>query len=280
MSRSAFQIFKQEGYLVYPQIYCGEELAKIREACEHVLKMYTLEQDKLAGGIADFQVIRHLNDPRWFEHRPELFKQVMEVVADPRVLGPVEQIFRGESLFRTTSLFVSPRLESKDGDWHRDSQFANSEEAEKAILKKVREAPHVDGLQLQIPLLDNEDIEYVPYSANRYDSPEEYAIRLADNQAHNREEGMPNAIRMKLNAGDGLIFNPYGLHRGRYHTDKPRLTLMLTYTSIKEPFYDKFSMQPWCLNESYLANVSTRCKAYFDMFIKQYADFWVGKHTG
>ncbi|WP_135556278.1 phytanoyl-CoA dioxygenase family protein [Paenibacillus cymbidii] len=273
MSVSPYQRFKQEGYLVYPQLYEGGQLALIREACLHVLERYTAEHDSQRPE-EDFHVIRHLNDPKWFAGREDLFRALLDTVADPRCLGPVEHIFRGPSLFRCTSLFVAPRKISKDGDWHRDSQFAHAEEEEKRILRDIRDSDLVDGLQMQIPLYDNADIEYVPYSANRYDSPEEYYIRLADGWSHNREEGMPNAIRMHLQAGDGLIFNPYGLHRGRYHTDKPRLTLMLTYTPESCTFRDTFSNQPWCLNEGYLDGVSARARAYFQEFIRTYRDFW------
>jgi hypothetical protein len=270
---SPYQQFRQKGYLVYPKIFEGEQLELLREACLHVLERYTEEHD-LKHPRDDFHVIRHLNDPKWFRGREDLFRLLLETVADPRCLGPVEHIFRGPSLFRCTSLFVAPRLESKDGDWHRDSQFSNSEEKEKEILRKVRDSGLVDGLQMQIPLIDNSDIEYVPYSASRYDSPEEYYIRRSDNWSHAREEGMPNAVRMHLEAGDGLIFNPYGLHRGRYHTDKPRLTLMLTYTPTEHIFCDYFSNQPWCMSEGYLDGISARAKTYFGEFIRTYRDFW------
>jgi len=91
----------------------------------------------------------------------------MEVCADPRCLGPVEQIFGGPSLFRCTSYFVNPRFKSEEGNWHRDSQFGGATpDEEKAELHRLRDQPTVTcGLQFQIPLIDSDDIEYVPYSA-------------------------------------------------------------------------------------------------------------------
>ena len=39
-------------------------------------------------------------------------------------------------------------------------------------------------------------------------------------------------MAVALDAGDAVCFNAWGYHRGRYHTDIPRRTLMYTYTGI------------------------------------------------
>ncbi|MBP1990969.1 phytanoyl-CoA dioxygenase family protein [Paenibacillus eucommiae] len=275
--KSSYRQFFEEGYLVFPQVFEGEQLAKLLVASNYVLEQFTEEFDKLNPGV-DFYSMRHLNDARWHRETREHFKTIMEAVADPRCLGPVEQIFAGPSLFRSTSYFVNPRFTNKEGDWHRDSQFAvQSELEELEILKKIwsRDYSGGFGLQFQIALVDNDDVEYVPYSAGRFDSPEESYIRLADEKIHNRDAGMPGAMRIPLKAGDGLIFNPYGLHRGRYHHDIPRRTLMLTYTTLENPTYDFFSDQPWCEEPGYLDGLSSRAAAYFQQFADVYRDFWV-----
>ena len=45
-------------------------------------------------------------------------------------------------------------------------------------------------------------------------------------------------MRAKLGAGDALLFNSWGFHRGRYHADKPRRTLMWTFTPADMPTFD------------------------------------------
>jgi len=116
-----------------------------------------------------------------------------------------------------------------------------------------------------------------PIRRVRFDSPEEYHIRLEDKWAHSREDGMPNAMCMHLKAGDGVIFNPFGLHRGRYHTDKPRRTLMLTYTPLQTPHRDFFSDQPWFEEPGHLDCLSSRAKVYFTEFTEIYRDFWASQ---
>ncbi|WP_164545606.1 phytanoyl-CoA dioxygenase family protein [Paenibacillus albus] len=274
--KSAYRQFREEGYIIYPEVFKGKELEQLLVACNSSLEQYTEAWD-LEKPNTDFEVMRHLNNPRWHRDNQEYLTTIMEKIADPRCLGPVEQIFAGPSLFRCTSYFINHRFTSHDGGWHRDSQFmCSSDEEERRMLDQIRQSDFNDnaGIQFQIALIDNDDIEYVPYSANRHDSPEEAYIRLADNKSHNQEDGMPNAMRIPLKAGDAVIFNPYGLHRGRYHKDIPRRTLMLTYTRSTSVQFDYFSNQPWCAEPDYLNGLSPRATAYFQQFINAYHGFW------
>jgi len=272
-------IFLDEGILFYPQIFQGEELARLRDACEHVLFPYLDELEESSGkDAADKSIsLRHLNDPRWHSAHREHWKTIMETIADPRCLGPAEQIFRGPSLFFTTSLFFNPRVGATEGDWHRDLQFVlPGEDDVRAYVERPRQQQidEMGGVQFQIALVDNEDVEYVPFSPGRYDSPTEHYYRVADDRSHNREGGMPNAMRVHQRAGDAIIFNPSGLHRGRYHATIPRRTFMLTYSPRHMHFKNYFTNQPWMLEPGYLDGLSPRARVYFEDFISVYGDFW------
>ena len=269
--KSAHQLFHEEGILIYPQVFEGEALERLRQACETVLDRYLADLDVTDPGSKNTVVMRHLNDPRWHPVDKTDWKVLMETIADPRCLGPVEQIFRGESLFFCTSFLFNPRFESFEGNWHRDIQFTLKDEER---VKEIMPEPDTSGIQFQIALIDNDDLEYVPFSASRYDSPEEYYIRCADDRKHSCEAGMPNAMRIRLQAGDAVAFNPKGLHRGRYYRDNPRRTLLLTYTPRTMEVANYFSHQPWMEEESYLSCLSPRARAYFDDFIRAYAESW------
>ncbi len=90
---------------------------------------------------------------------------------------------------------------------------------------------------------------------------------------------MPGALRLALAAGDAALFNPYGLHRGRYHTGRLRRTLMLTYTKTADPYYDYFSNQPWFLEPDYLDGLKPATRAFFAPFVAMYTRFWQEKAT-
>jgi len=270
--KSARLRFLEEGYIVIPKLFNERETAELRSAAEFIRDSLYEDFDRRNPG-KDTIVFRHLNNPVWSKDKPEYCRRIMELAADPRCLGPVEQIFEGPSLFRTTSLMVPPRCKSMDGNWHRDWQFSLSPEKEKELVLRLRTKRIVSGVQFQIALIDNDDLEYIPYSAGRYDTEEEFYVRIADNWSH-ATDPLPNSIRFRLKAGDAVLINATGLHRGRYHTDIPRLTILLTYTPKNMPYYDYLVDQPFCLQPGYLDSLSLRAKAYFTEFIETYRDFW------
>ena len=128
------------------------------------------------------------------------------------------------------------------------------------------------GIQLQIALVETSDVEYVPGSHLRWDTDEEYRIRLADGQANSRANDMPGAVRIHQRPGDAVAFEALGLHRGRYHADKRRRTFMLTYTSHREHLFDYFSDQPWILSSPMMESLPAATRAFFQGFIDIYGD--------
>ena len=120
--------------------------------------------------------------------------------------------------------------------------------------------------------MENSDVEYVPASHLRWDTDEEYRIRLADGQANSRSNDMPGAVRVHQRPGDAVAFEALGLHRGRYHTDKRRRTFMLTYTSDHDYLFGYFSDQPWILSSPMMAELPDATRAFFKRSIDIYGD--------
>jgi hypothetical protein len=76
------------------------------------------------------------------------------------------------------------------------------------------------------------------------------------------QQEMPASLRAALAPGDAVLFNAWGFHRGRYHVDKPRRTLMFTYTPASMPTFDYFSDQPWFLDPAHLDNLNPGTKRF------------------
>jgi len=131
------------------------------------------------------------------------------------------------------------------------------------------------GMQLQIALLPSADIEVVPGSHLRWDTADDYAIRKADGLTHNRSNDMPGATRVFQQPGDAVLVSALMIHRGRYHRQPPRRTLMPTYTKTSEPWFDSFSDQPWFLSAGYRAHLSPQADTFFERFIAQYRSDWL-----
>ena len=120
-----------------------------------------------------------------------------------------------------------------------------------------------DSIQLQVALVASDDVEVVPGSHLRWDTGAEFDIRRAHEGANSQSNEMPGALRVALQPGDAVAFNPYALHRGRYHTDKLRRTLMLTYTKTSRPRFDYFSDQPWFDEDGYLSGLGAESQVFF-----------------
>jgi hypothetical protein len=259
MNKSYHELFNEEGYIFMPKLFSGSELQRILDACNRLHARYDQEMERKHPG-KDFVKFNHMMDSRWCGSPADEDRLLlMELAADPRILGPVEQIFEGKSLFRSATYWVNPKYHSEEGSWHRDSQFGRTPEEEKAYIASLQKDALLRGVQFQIS----------------FDSPEEFHIRLGDKGSHSRiPEGMPNALRFHLQPGDAIAFNQMGIHRGRYHTDKPRRTLMLTYTPANNPIFDKIGHQPWFLQDGYLDGLSPRAVTYYQEYIKVYKDHW------
>jgi hypothetical protein len=280
MDSELYTQWTREGYLVVRGLWDADRTERLRAICEAILAQWRQSDPQTGqpGGGPDATSMRHLNHPGYFTHDPQAFREVMEAAADERVLAISRAILGEEPLFRCTSLFMNPTQTSMDGDWHRDTQFLIPQESEERAFLE-RGMPEGEAIQLQIALVASEDIEFVPGSHLRWDTPEEYRIRLSEGRAHCRSNAMPGGVRIGLQPGDAVAFNPFGLHRGRYHADKLRRTLMLTYTKRSQPRYDYFSDQPWFLEPGYLEGLTPRARAFFETFIAVYAPFWRERHA-
>ena len=269
------QHWQRHGYIVVPGLVQAEQAGRLRDLVEPILDQWRICNPETGepGGGPDATVMRHLNHPEYYVPPMTDLRLLLGVVADPAVLNVCRSILDARPLFRCTSLFMNPQIHSLDGSWHRDSQFHHPDEhEEQAAMAAGGELGH--SVQLQIALVASDDVEVVPGSHRRWDTEAEYIIRRGDGQNNNRSNGMPGALRVTLNAGDAVAFNPLALHRGRYHADKLRRTLMLTYTSAEHPRFDYFSDQPWFDTDGYLEGLDEHTRAFYQQFIEQYASNW------
>lgn len=278
MESNLGQQWETEGYIVLRNIFDPARTAQLRTICDTVLDQWRTNNPQTGkpGGAPDATVMRHLNHPAYFTQAGDGLSTLLDAVADPQVLNVAREILGDEPLFRCTSFFFDPLEGGKEGNWHRDSQFSAPDDvAEQEILTKLSRSG--TSIQMQIALAPSDDVEYVPGSHLRWDTPAEYQIRKADGGVNNRSGAMPGALRLALAAGDAALFNPYGLHRGRYHTGRLRRTLMLTYTKTADPYYDYFSNQPWFLDTGYLDGLKPATRAFFEPFVAMYTGFWQEK---
>lgn len=267
--------WQRDGFVMVEEVFDQKRTDQLKSMCESILEQWRICNPETGepGGNSDATVMRHLNHSGFFKNDMSELTDLMDAVADDKVLEICRTILGEEPLFRCTSLFMNPTQTSQDGSWHRDTQFTTKTELEeKAKIQSAKETGN--AIQLQIALLASDDVELVPGSHLRWDTTEEYHIRKADDGANSRSNAISGAQCIALQPGDALAFNPCGLHRGRYHTDKSRRTLMLTYTKTSVPCSDYFSHQPWFLEEGYLETLTSGTRPFFETFVAAYKSDW------
>ena len=263
----------EHGYILVRGLFDGNQVADLRRVCDVVLSRF-LEHNPQTDepGNPDGRVMRHLNHTAYFADDPEGFHTLMSAVADPRIREVVAAILGEPPLFRCTSYWYNPIRVGRDGNWHRDCQFTYPDEADQRRL--MAEVTPQQSVQLMLALAPTEDNEYIPGSHLRWDTDEEYAIRWANDRSNSESDHMPGAVRLPQEPGAIMAFHPYGLHRGRYHTDKLRRTLMLTYTVEASAREDYFTLQPWCLEPGYLDGLEPHTRAFFQRFKNRFEAYW------
>jgi len=270
---------REHSYAFVRGLFDTATVERLREISERVLEQWRRAprcDNPPVSPQANY--MRHLNDPEYHRDHPDDLAFLLNTLGAPQVVESLSTALEEEYLFGMTSLYFNPTGESEDGFWHKDKI---GEEAD------VSRNPETGaGLQMQIALVPTDDLELVPGSHLRDHSPEEHAICVADGEIHNRSNDMPGAVRLHQEPGDAVLFTQLCIHRGRYHTDKLRRTMMISVKklaavqfSIRQRGLDYGCDQPWFLMPRYFDGVNEEARAFFQSFVDFYGPHWRSRLT-
>ena len=270
---------RENSYAVVRGLFDAATAERLREICERVLAQWRQNprcDNPPVGPQANY--MRHLNDPEYHRDHPEDLAFLLSATGAPQLVAAVRAALDEDFLFSMSSLYFNPSGASEDGFWHKD--------------KIGDQAEHVQipatgaGLQVQIALVPSDDLELVPASHLRDYTPAEYEICIAEDERNNRSNEMPGAVRVALAPGDAVLFTQLCIHRGRYHADKLRRTLMVSVTkrltaehNMRQRGLNYGSDQPWFLLPDYFDGVEPEARAFFGEFVDFYAPHWRQKLT-
>lgn len=272
--------WRDHGYAVVRGVLAPAQVARLREIAEPIIAR-SRDQDPVngRGGGDDARELTHPNHPGFHPDDRRDLVDLLAIAASEPMLAVPRALLGEEPLFRCLKLWFNPLLSSVDGHWHRDTQFLYPELAEERAVFDRMVGESATGAQFQVALVPSDDIEVVPGSHRRWDSPVEMAIRRAQGEAQ-QSNGMPGALRVALEPGDGVIFDAKMLHRGRYHAARPRRTLMLTTSTLNARRDDFFTRQPWFLESGYLDGLPPRQRAFYERFVEQFSPAWASVAAG
>jgi hypothetical protein len=252
--------WQAQGFAVIPNFLAAHEIGPLRRICDHVLQQ-AIEEDPRRAGARN---IAYLTEQRYFRSREDDLLQLLEFIADDRIVTVLRHLAGEMPLFHNTQYFYDP-MQSHDGEWHRDTQFL----APDGVLERVRIKQHI-GVHFRVAFLPDRQLEYVRRSERRWDTPEELSIRKG---AHPTHSDMPGRTRIELAPGDACLFHAWGIHRGTYRAEIPRRTLDIIYGW--GGVCDYAPPPPMCFTDrALLLQLSPTARKFFDHFISSYEPYW------
>jgi ectoine hydroxylase-related dioxygenase (phytanoyl-CoA dioxygenase family) len=151
-----------------------------------------------------------------FDERVMLFN----FISSKKIMKVIESVISANPAFMNTQLFFDPFNRQQDNFWHRDCQYDHEVEVQKTVIHETQ------VVHLRVPLFDELGIELVPGTHKRWDSDEEYDVRQEENGRLSSED-LSTGKKIKLAAGDLLVFSADMIHRGLYGLDRLALDILV-----------------------------------------------------
>lgn len=202
--------YHSQGFVHLPGFFDSLALAPLQESVQRFHAAWMLENADLyrtrAINSAGLTSPRHLNT----EDRNALFT----FVAQRRVGDVLNDVFAGPAAFMNTQLFFNPLNTAQRNYWHRDIQYTGM-----AIAEQQHALGRSNVVHLRVALRPEPGLELVPGTHLRWDTPEEFAVRLAL-EGRKHCDALAGAQQIALQPGDLLVFSANMLHRGLYGMDR------------------------------------------------------------
>jgi hypothetical protein len=239
---------RRDGFMVIRAFLDRARTARLLEIAEGLRARY-LQCDPLTGRRGFLVSPWHMatiHHPGFYEGAPDWwFGEMLDMVADRRVLDLWQAVVGFEPLCARPSLFMDPPLPhaldlqmkaiaAPDGAglWHRDEPDPPDDETGQPGLFRggVRRD---DGYLLEIALVPSDAFEYVPGSHLRWDTPAELDACKRGGTIEERTRPLPGGCRVRLQAGDAVMVDGSGIHRGWYAHGVRRRTITLSYMNAR-----------------------------------------------
>jgi hypothetical protein len=261
MMEAVAKSWRQRGFAIIRGFLDPYQVDVLRGICDRILTQVLARDPRLANA----RNIAYLTEREYFDFRGGELVNLIEFIADKQIISLLTDLSGETPLFHNTQYFYNPSWKSHDGEWHRDTQFL----APDPVLERRRMRQHT-GAHFRVAFLPDRQLEYVPTSEQRWDSPEELAIRKGRNPT---APDMPGRTTIGLEPGDACLFHAWGIHRGTYKAAVPRRTLDIIYGW--GGVCDYFPPPPTCFSDrALLAQLTPNARDFFDYFIRTYERYW------
>lgn len=141
-------------------------------------------------------------------------------ISSEKMMDIVESVIPINPAFMNTQLFFNPVNPQQKDFWHRDCQYDHEIEGQKEAIQ------HTQVVHLRVPLFDELGMELIPGTHKRWDNDEEFNVRQEE-KGRVSSEDLSAGKKIKLAAGDLLVFSADMIHRGLYGLDRLALDILV-----------------------------------------------------
>lgn len=197
----------------------------------------------------------------------ERFLGIQHVFHHPRILALAAAIVGGPLIIDNASLFAAePGTEYRLG-WHRDVIQIPEAEIDAATIFSDR---FHNNVQINLPLLDDATLWVVPGSHRRPNTPAEEAAFAGSRHYAPLQATMPEAMPVRLRAGQAVLYNNNLLHAGLQPCFRvPRRSLHLGYhCAAKPPTWHFYLLNEQSFTPAYRARMSPEVRAMIDAYFR------------
>ena len=208
--------YDERGYFVIRNYFNSSEITSLRNV---ILKFHELwKQDNLQFYQEEAFNSSLITGSRYLstDERVKLFN----FISSKKLMNVIESVIHTLPAFMNTQLFFNPVNPQQKDFWHRDCQYDYEVEGQKKAIQETQ------VVHLRVPLFDELGMELVPGTHTRWDNDEEYNVRQEE-KGRLSSDDLSTGKKIRLAAGDLLVFSADMIHRGLYGLDRLALDILV-----------------------------------------------------
>jgi len=208
--------YVQQGYFVIRSYFNDVEIASLRDV---VLEFHqSWKQDNLAFYQEEAFNSSLITGSKYLASNDRI--KLFNFISSTKIMNIIDAVILTAPAFMNTQLFFNPVNRDQKDFWHRDCQYDHDVEMQQKVIQETQ------VLHLRVPLFDELGMELVPGTHKRWDNEEEFNVRQEE-KGRLSSENLSTGKKIKLAAGDLLVFSADMIHRGLYGLDRLALDILV-----------------------------------------------------
>jgi ectoine hydroxylase-related dioxygenase (phytanoyl-CoA dioxygenase family) len=208
--------YDEQGFFVIRNYFNAIEIASLKKVILKFHELWKKDNEKFYQEEAFNSSLITGSQYLAFDDRVTLFN----FISSQKVMDVIESLIPTDPAFMNTQLFFNPVNRQQKDFWHRDCQYDFDIEDQQKVINETQ------VLHLRVPLFDELGIELVPGTHKRWDNDEEFDVRQEE-KGRVSSESLSSGKKIKLAAGDLLLFSADMIHRGLYGLDRLALDILV-----------------------------------------------------